>query len=197
MNTNSQKYSDILSTAKELFWKHGIRRVSIEEVCREANVSKMTFYRFFSNKAELGREVIDKIIDESIEKYREIMSRDISFEEKMKEQLLLKFEGTREISAEFINDIFSNEKLGLKEHWLKRADEFSHEVRQDLSVAQKQGIIRKDLKLDFVFYLNNKAAEIFSDPKLLEIYTSMQELIMEYANLVFYGIFPRNSNETK
>lgn len=197
MDANSPKYSDIIKTAYKLFWKHGIRRVSIEEVCREANVSKMTFYRFFSNKAELGQVVIDKIIDESIEKYREIMSRDISFEEKMKEQLLLKFEGTKEISAEFINDVFSNEKLGLKEHWLKRADEFSHEVRRDLSVAQKQGIIRKDLKLDFVFYLNNKAAEIFSDPKLLEMYSSMQELIMEYANLIFYGIFPRNNNETE
>ncbi|MBN2635587.1 MAG: TetR/AcrR family transcriptional regulator [Prolixibacteraceae bacterium] len=197
MDANSPKYSDIIKTAYKLFWKHGIRRVSIEEVCREANVSKMTFYRFFSNKAELGQVVIDKIIDESIEKYREIMSRDISFEEKMKEQLLLKFEGTKEISAEFINDVFSNEKLGLKEHWLKRADEFSHEVRRDLSVAQKQGIIRKDLKLDFVFYLNNKAAEIFSDPKLLEMYTSMQDLIMEYANLIFYGIFPRNNNETE
>lgn len=197
MDANSPKYSDIIKTAYKLFWKHGIRRVSIEEVCREANVSKMTFYRFFSNKAELGQVVIDKIIDESIEKYREIMSRDISFEEKMKEQLLLKFEGTKEISAEFINDVFSNEKLGLKEHWLKRADEFSHEVRRDLSVAQEQGIIRKDLKLDFVFYLNNKAAEIFSDPKLLEMYSSMQELIMEYANLIFYGIFPRNNNETE
>jgi AcrR family transcriptional regulator len=192
MRIDSPKYSDIVETARKLFWKHGISRVSIEEICREANVSKMTFYRFFPNKTELGRKIIDDIIDESIQKYSELMQQDVSFEEKIRKQLVLKFEGTKEISAELVKDIFSNEKLGLKEHWLNRANQFSERVKQDYADAQEKGWIRKNLNLDFIFYLNNKMAGIFSDPKLQEMYGSMQDLIMEYANLFFYGIFSGN-----
>ncbi len=32
----------ILSTGKDLFWKFGFRRVTIEEICKEAGISKMT-----------------------------------------------------------------------------------------------------------------------------------------------------------
>jgi AcrR family transcriptional regulator len=197
MNIDNPKYNDILKTAYELFWKHGIKRVSVEEICQKANVSKMTFYRFFPNKTELGRKVLDNIINEGIEKYTEIMKRDISFEEKIRQQLILKFEGTKEISPELVADIFSNDKLGLKEHWLKRANEFTTEVRKDYADAQKQGFIRNDLNMDFIFYFNNKLAEMLSDPVLTEMYDNMQDLIMEYANLIIYGIFPRGNEKNE
>lgn len=196
-NINNPKYTIIVETARKLFWKHGISRVSIEEICREAGVSKMTFYNFFSNKKELGKMVIDNIIDESIKKYREIMNQSIPFEEKIKKQLLLKYEGTKEISAELVNDIYSNQKLGLHIHFQKRADEITKEIQKDYANAQKQGYIRKDLNLDFIFYFNNKMAEMFSDPKLLEMYDNMQDLIMEYANLFFYGIFSHKNEKNK
>ena len=76
MNQGSPKFSAIVNKARELFWKHGITRVTVEEICKEANVSKMTFYRFFSNKTELGRTIIDNIMDESVEKYRSLMNEE-------------------------------------------------------------------------------------------------------------------------
>ncbi|QGY42521.1 TetR family transcriptional regulator [Maribellus comscasis] len=197
MINESPKYSDIIITARKLFWKHGISRVSIEEICREANVSKMTFYRFFSNKVELGKTIIDNIMDESIEKYRSLMKQDIPFEEKIRKQLLLKFEGTKEISAEFVKDIYSNKKLGLHLHWQKRADEFTKEVRYDYIKAQNEGFIRKDLNLDFMFYFSSKSTDLLTDPQLLKMYDNMQDLIMEYANLFFFGVFPRHNEKSK
>ena len=35
MNESNVKYQDIVSTARDLFWKFGIKRVSIEEICKE------------------------------------------------------------------------------------------------------------------------------------------------------------------
>jgi AcrR family transcriptional regulator len=196
-NINSEKYTSIVSTGRQLFWKHGMSRVSVEEICREANVSKMTFYRFFANKVELGKIIIDNIIDESIEKYRSLMKQDIPFEEKIRKQLLLKFEGTKEISAEFVKDIYSNKKIGLYTHWQKRADEFAKEVRNDYSEAQKQGFIRKDLNLDFMFYFSSKSTDLLTDPNLMKMFDNIQDLIMEYANLFFFGIFSRNNEKSE
>ena len=67
MDTSSNpKKNQILHTSKELFWKFGFKRVTIEEICKEAGVSKMTFYKFFPNKLELAKTILDKIFDENI-----------------------------------------------------------------------------------------------------------------------------------
>lgn len=187
---NSEKYKDIIETAYKLFWKHGIRRISIEEICREAGVSKMTFYRFFSNKKDIAKAVIDKIMDNSENEYNRLMSEHVSFEEKVKKILLAKFENTREISRELIKDIYADEKLGIREHWQIRADRLSQMVFDDFKIAQKEGLIRKDIKIEFLMYFNAKLAEMVSDPELVAQYDNMQDLIMEIANMFFYGILP-------
>ena len=48
--TSSPKKEQILKTGKELFWKYGFKLVTIEEICKEAGVSKMTYYKYFTNK---------------------------------------------------------------------------------------------------------------------------------------------------
>ena len=55
MEKRSAKLQAILDAAKSLFWKHGIRRVTIEEICEVAGVSKMTYYKYFSNKTAIAK----------------------------------------------------------------------------------------------------------------------------------------------
>ncbi len=194
-NINTPKYKDLVQTATGLFWKHGIKKVSIEEICREANLSKMTFYRFFPNKIELAKTIINNLFDESVTKYKELMSQDISFEEKIKGQVLAKFEGTQNISHELIKDIYTDKKLGLLDNWEKRTAEFSKEVIKDFTHAQKMGWMRKDINLKFIMYFNSKMVEMTYDPHLVAMYKNTQDLIMEITNLFVYGIFPK-SKET-
>lgn len=63
--------------------------------------------------------------------------------------------------------------------------------REDLRFAQEKGEIRKDLKLDFVIYMLNGLNEKMSDKNLIEMYDSPQELAVELANFIFYGIMPK------
>ena len=189
---DNQKYQDILETAHHLFWKFGIRRVSIEEICREAGVSKMTFYRFFKNKIELARTVLDGIFNEAQEKYQALMAQDIPFAEKVKQQVVMKFEGTKEISGELIKDIYSGWNPELKAYFETTSQQMILMVRNDYINAIEKGWIRKDVKVDFIFYMSQKMAEMVTDPALLGLYSDAQELIMEFMNMMFYGILPRN-----
>ena len=102
--SDNEKFNQIIRTGRTLFWKHGIKRVTIEEICVEANVSKATFYKHFDNKIELVKRIIDWITKESMDKYNKIMSQDIPFEEKIKQSVLLKMEQTDQMSDEFYND---------------------------------------------------------------------------------------------
>jgi AcrR family transcriptional regulator len=48
----------ILSAARELFYRHGIRAVCVEAIAAAADSNKMTLYRHFSSKDELVAEYL-------------------------------------------------------------------------------------------------------------------------------------------
>ena len=190
---SNPKYKQITAKAHDLFWKFGIKRVTIEEVCSEAGVSKMTFYRFFPNKIELAKDVISNIFDKTEKDYKALMSRDIPFEEKIKEQVRMKFEGTVNISEAFVADVYSGWNDELKTFFNDITVRMVKLVRDDYVKAQQEGAIRKDVNIDFIFYLSNKMTEMVSDPQLIAMYNNnVQSAIMEFMNMMFYGIVPRN-----
>ena len=96
-NTSSDPRTAILSAAKDLFWKHGIRRVTVEEISKEAGISKMTFYRTFSNKQEVAAAVLTDVLDSSMQRYRAAMDSDAPFEERIREVVLLKHDNAQVI----------------------------------------------------------------------------------------------------
>lgn len=179
-----------METAKRLFWKHGLRRVTIEEICQEANVSKMTFYKYFPNKNELAKEILDKIFEKNMKMFDQLMLSDISYEEKMHRQIKLKMEGTQDISEEFVKDIYGDPDSELAEYWKERADGFIQIVIDHYRNAQEKGWLRKDVKIDFILYMINKTFEFVNDKELISKYDTMQDLILEINRFFLYGILP-------
>lgn len=83
------KFQDTVSTAKELFWKYGVKRVTIEEICKETPVSKMTFYKFFKNKEALAEYLLTNLLTEWHAQYRAIMKQNIPFASKITQVIAL------------------------------------------------------------------------------------------------------------
>lgn len=48
----------MLAFASQKFLTHGIRAVAIDDICREMQISKKTFYLYFENKEKLVEEVM-------------------------------------------------------------------------------------------------------------------------------------------
>ncbi|MBS4013995.1 MAG: TetR/AcrR family transcriptional regulator [Bacteroidetes bacterium] len=190
-----KKYHSLTSTAKELFWKHGFKKVSIEEICQKSGVSKMTFYRYFENKIEIAKAVYDEVVDDGIHKFKSIIS-DKSTTAYQKVELMLKFkaDSTNEISRDFLMDFYKNPELGLSEYVEKRSVEVWANLIKDFKLAQKNGWFRKDFKPEGMLIMMNKMSEIITDPKLLQLYGNPQELVMEFSRFFTYGILPRDNN---
>lgn len=188
--TENKKYESLLRTARELFWKYGIRRVTIEEICRTAEVSKMTFYKHFDNKTDLVKKLLDRIFSESMDGYRSIMDSDAEFHEKVRKMVLLKIEGTYDLSKEFLQDFYSKNDIELTSFLQTRTNEIITTIKEDFAEAIRKGDIRSDIKPDFIFYFLNHIIEMASDPELLKLYDSAQEMILEMTNIFFYGILP-------
>ena len=188
----NKKYNSILKTAKTLFWKHGIRRVTIEEICKEAGVSKMTFYKFFPNKPDLAKTILDNLIQSSIVKFKDIVSSEVPFLQKLEEIFSLKLEGMNNISMEFINDIYTNPELGLKEH-LEIQQHKSMKITVDFyKDAQEKAFIRPDVKIDFLLAFSNQIIEMMKNEQLMAQYAQPQDFVIEAMNVLFYGITTGN-----
>jgi len=185
------KRKQLIHTAKDLFFKYGIKRVTVEEICEKAGVSKMTFYKHFKNKNELVKTVIHQITDEAMEKYNALMEQDIPFEEKVRETIRMKFEGTDQMSQEFLEDYLPHAEPEMHQFVHERASETFGRIIRDYAEAQKKGEIRKDIKIEFIMWYLNKMLDLMEDKELEKMYESPQDMVMEMVNFFFYGIMPR------
>jgi AcrR family transcriptional regulator len=186
------KQKQIIETARALFWKYGMNRVSVEEICREAGISKMTFYNYYKNKDDLAIAILDVIQEEAMQKYQTIMNQKIPFVEKVKLSIQLKMEGTEALSSEFFSDLHKNAAPEVTAHFQKMYQENIQVVLNDYLKAQKRGDIRKDIKPEFILYFLNHIVDMAKDDQLLSLYDSPQDMIMELLNFFFYGILPRS-----
>jgi len=189
------KYQQILSVGKELFWKHGIKRVTVEEICRNAQVSKMTFYKFFKNKKALVIAILDNTVGVAVKEYKEIIDKDCTFTEKVNQMLKMKLNGTQDISQEFIQDIYKNPDLGLMPYMEEQSKKSLAITMEFLIDSQKKGFIRQDVNVDFILYFFNQMLAMITDANLLSKYKKPQDLIMEVTEFFFYGIGAKHLNK--
>ena len=189
---SSKKKREILATGRALFLKHGFKRVTIEEVCAEAKVSKMTFYKHFSNKMELVKAIVIKMGEEAMDRYRKIMNRDIPFTEKIELQIQMKMEGTAEMSSEFMDDLLVHGEPEIMQFMSEQRKYFLGIVHADYIEAQNRGEIRKDVKPEFIIYFLNHLNDMLQDETLINMYKDPNELAMELIRFFFYGVAKRD-----
>lgn len=186
------KREQILLTGKELFWKFGFKRVTIEEVCKEAGVSKMTYYKFFSNKMDLVKILLDEVLQVSMKKYEKIRESDLTYPEKVVKMIDLKREQTHTMSSEFFRDYVQSGDPDMISYLEEMSAKSFQIFLSDFKEAQKSGDIRKDLKVEFIMYIMNHLVEMAQDDNLLNMYDEPQDLVMEITNFLFYGILTRD-----
>jgi len=184
----SPKMVHLVETAKELFFRYGIRRVSIEEICQEAGVSKMTFYRYFPNKAAIAKHVLESIYNEGRERINSILAMDLPFEERLKKVLVTKMEYADKYSREFIKDLMMGTEPELKKYIEEETKHSLNELRKIFLDAQKKGEIRSDIKVDFIIHMMNIMREVFKDENLQKLYPDLASLIKDAFNFFYYGV---------
>ena len=190
-NIKSQKYQQLVKTAGNLFLRHGIKRISVEEICQAAGVSKMTFYKYFNDKIELAKYVIDQMVIEGMSRYRDIMRQKIPFSEKVKKMIILKIDQTEGLSREWLGEFSYTSIPEIASLLQKIKQENLQLILRDLIAAQKDGNVRQDIKPEFILYFFNHMFEMMDDEQLLKLYESPQEALVELTNFFFYGILPR------
>jgi AcrR family transcriptional regulator len=190
MEAKNKKQDQILRSGRDLFWKYGMKRVSIEEICLEAGVSKMTFYKYFANKTSLALKILKQYYDEAMAEYHQIMDSSLSYPEKIERGIALKLKNARNLSQEFVNELYKNgdpEIMAFMQEMVKVSlDEFMSDFR----TYQKKGEIRRDVKPEFMLYMLNKLVEMTADDNFTRLFDNPADLVRTVSTFYFYGIMP-------
>ena len=151
----------IIKTAGELFFRLGIRSVSIDDICRELGMSKKTFYVYFASKEELIEQMLDANLAHMEQKMRTAMeSSDFS-------GIVRKF--THWISAEK-EDVRKVPQLvyDLKKYYPCQYNAFQqrsfetqqHYISLFIEQGMKDGLVRANINKEYTSHL---FAKIYTD----------------------------------
>lgn len=151
----------IIKTAGEMFFRLGIRSVSIDDICRELGMSKKTFYVYFESKDALVEQLLQANLDYMEGKMREMV------ELKDFRQLVKVFIKRQEAEK---NDVRRVPQLvyDLKKYYPRQFAQFQVNcfetqkkyIMQYLALGVAQGLVRADLNIELTAVL---FAKIHSD----------------------------------
>jgi AcrR family transcriptional regulator len=188
----NSKLQQIIQTGRELFFKFGIKRVTVQEICEKAEVSKMTFYKHFNNKIDLVKCILGKMFAEGLENYNAIMAQDIPYSKKVELMIQLKLDLADKISPEFFEDYLVRPDSEIFAFIIQKKKENLGMFLRDLVEAQKRGDVRKDIRPEFITFMMDHITEMASDERLVKMFKTPKELIAELNKYFFYGILPRD-----
>ena len=144
-----------------MFFRLGIRSVSIDDICRELGMSKKTFYVYFASKDELIEQMLSANIAHMEQKMRTAMeSNDFG-------GIVRKF--THWISAEK-EDVRKVPQLvyDLKKYYPRQYNAFQkqsfetqqHYIEQFIELGMKAGLVRANINKEYASHL---FAKIYTD----------------------------------
>jgi len=193
-NLKSNKFKKIVGSANDLFSHYGIKRVSVEEICKIANVSKMTFYKYFANKIELVKYLWQQMTDDSMQKLDELDRRDIPFTEKIKIMLKMKEEATSQMGNQYIRD-YIEMIPELLNFYNKIFGEVMVKFMDMICRAQEKGEVRKSMRPEFFLAVVQQLMELAKNENLADLYKDYTEFALEINNFLYYGIMPAPESE--
>lgn len=82
----------IKESTKNLIWEKGIKDTSIVDICKNADISRMTFYREYNNKNEIVIEIFSEHYQELTNKHLIILNKPIPFIERLNELIYIKLD---------------------------------------------------------------------------------------------------------
>ena len=175
----SAKRSQLIETAKCLFFKHGVRRVTVEEICEKAKVSKVTFYKYFTDKIELAEFIRDQLVEEGFSKFDEINNLAVSYPKKIDLMTQWRVGFLSAMSSDFIEDIMNVQDI---------QQEVKKRYLRNIRKAQENGEIKPDISPELIWLVTEKLNELTEDGSWRNVSTDYIEFQRQLRKMYFGGL---------
>jgi AcrR family transcriptional regulator len=146
MNSTQEK---ILRTSLPLFFKYGIRYVTMDEIARQLGISKKTIYQYYKEKDDLVNQLCDIEV-----KAQQIKFDDLAEKAADPVQEIMMISGSLKRMMENINPTFFKDLQKFYPQAYKRFQQFREQctyknILANVKKGKRDGYYRKDLDVEF------------------------------------------------
>ncbi len=180
------KRGNIKAAAMDLFKRFGLKKVTIKEICENAQASKVTFYKHFRDKSELIFEILDEMHREGMESILTIWESETDIKEKFRELIRLKIHYYEVLGDNFVNDLLNYKDIQV--YNMKLVHQNLKCMRNFIQSEQKKGNIRQDLSVDFILAIFSKSFDLMKDPMFHKVYPDPKELVNAIIEIFVFGV---------
>lgn len=184
------KQRELIETAARLFFKHGFKRVTVEEICKTATVSKVTFYRYFSGKDALIEYITRLLGDKFVAEFAEIIDSDSSIKRKFDDIAILKQNFAANLGSELRESIFRSPAV--KEYTGEIEKQMMQKFESLMQREQAQGNINPDVDIEKAMAFISRLNQLLSDDSFRGIYRDLNEMIVQVNELLVMGLKSRD-----
>jgi AcrR family transcriptional regulator len=161
MMENEEKYQGIIAQAYSIFMQHGIKNVSMDDLCRQMAISKKTLYKYVENKADLLKRISLYIQDLITTRLKELEELDLNAID-----VLLEMSRVSSGNHVRINPVVSYE---IRKYYPQVYDNYIctkkelivSSILKNLDQGIREGLYREDLNKEIVAHLYFKKIEEF------------------------------------
>ncbi|CAM4377221.1 transcriptional regulator, TetR family [Pedobacter westerhofensis] len=140
---------EILSGAKKLFGKHGLKKTTMEEIATAAGKGKSTLYYYFPSKNEIFEAVVEDEMKNVVKRIREAVNASLTAKEKLKAFLqaqitsIIGFHSFREV---LFDDLLASMRMLI---WIKsRYEQIQIDMIKEILLGGCQSGEFKDMSAD-------------------------------------------------
>ncbi len=180
----------IADTACRLFHAHGFAAVSVDKICREAAVSRPTFYKYYADKAALVQAVVIEQKNRVRAALEDALARQETPEGIAETFFRLQRESFAELySPAFSRDIAETADLALERFFTALNEEKHAFMRGFFATLQQRGMIRADIPVELVGLFLRQTDTLMQQPELAAPYAGdTQRLQRDILSLLLHGL---------
>jgi AcrR family transcriptional regulator len=188
-----KKQIKLIEAAQELFFSYGVSRVTVEEICKTAKISKMTFYKYFADKWDIAKAVLDYLINAGLETYYQLIEEPIPFEQKVEQILMLSDSQVHALGSAYLNDLMKPDSP-LYAYFAEQQKKMRELSVEFLQQAQAKGLINTEIKIPVALFMLDRLSELLNEPGFIQIVPDIEERAAQIAKFFFHG-FARSSTK--
>mgnify|MGYP000848164177 CR=1 FL=1 len=194
----TKKADTILDTTIQLFLRDGARKITMDDIAENSNVSKVTIYKYFADKDTLYREIGARIFSEYIFRLIQLVSSGDALVSKLYRFLDVICDFTDSGRLALCGELakYNSDVGGDYERYLQT---YKRSLTALIDEGMREGLLKSGLERDMVFYYIDMGVAYYQQNadyrnRMLQERRFQREFLLFYMSHIFAdGVTPLSS----
>lgn len=145
-----EKDQRILLCATELFKKYGLKSITMDDIAKEAGISKKTLYTFFSNKTDIVNHIVATFLNKHIADVEAIKNKAENAIDEYYSISKVVLNTFREIQPALIYDLAKFYPASMKQIEQFQTQLVAQKIQENLERGIKEGFYRSCMNVELI-----------------------------------------------